>query len=90
MKSPDDMMLEGPQGTPKPKKSITDMSASEFSKWSQREASKKGLSESQWDSKYGATYRKKLNQEKTTTKRKGGKVGRRKTTKSVSGHNRLY
>ena len=84
------MMLEGPQGTPKPKKSITDMSASEFSKWSQREASKKGLSESQWDSKYGATYRKKLKQEKTTSKNKGGKVGKRKKTKSVSGHNRLY
>lgn len=90
MKSPDDMMLEGPQGTPKPKKSISNMSASEFSKWSQREASKEGLSESQWDSKYGATYRKKLKQEKTTTKSKGGRIASGKKTKTVSGHNRLY
>jgi len=90
MQSPDDMMLEGPQGTPKPKKSMNDMTASEFSKWSQKEASKQGLSESQWDSKYGATYRKKLKSEKTTSKKYGGKIAKRKATKSVSGHNRLY
>ena len=91
MQSPDDMMLEGPQGTPKPKKSMNDMTASEFSKWSQRKASKEGLSESQWDFKYGATYRNKLKSEKTTvTKKCGGKITKRKTTKGVSGHNRFY